>query len=71
MAKANMKCSSCVCDNDSMSIFGDCPSDELQELFKSKKHDRMFKNKPKCLEHRNHELHNSLCESNSLIAKYK
>ena len=71
MAKANMKCSSCVYDNDSMSIFGDCPSNELLELFKSKKHARMFIHMLKCLEHRNHELHNSLCESNSLIAKYK
>ena len=25
----------------------------------------------KSLEHRNHDIHNSLCESNSLIAKYK
>ena len=25
----------------------------------------------KCLEHRNHMLHNSLCETNSLIEKYK
>ena len=29
MAKANMNCGSCVCDNDSMCIFGDCPSNEL------------------------------------------
>ena len=42
MAKANMKHSSCVCDNDSMSIFGDCPSNELLELFKSKKYARIF-----------------------------
>ena len=39
MAKANMKCSTCVCDNDSMSIIGDYPSNELLELFKSKKRD--------------------------------
>ena len=38
MAKGNMKCSKGVCDNDSISIFGDCPSNELLELFKSKKH---------------------------------
>ena len=71
MAKANMKCSSCVYDNDSMSIIGDCPSNELLELFKSKKHARIFVHMLKCLEHRNNELYNSLCESNSLIAKYK
>ena len=70
MTKANMKCSSCVCDNDSMSILGDCPNNELLELFKSKKHARIFVHMLKCLEHRNHEIHNSLCESNSLIAKY-
>ena len=71
MEKANMSCGSCVYDNDSMSIFGDCPSNELLKLLKSKKHARMFIHMLKCLEHRNHELHNSLCESNSLIAKYK
>ena len=71
VAKANMNCGSCVCDNDSMSIFGDCPSNEHLELFKSKKHARMFIHMLKCLEHRNHELHNNLCESNSLIARYK
>ena len=71
MAKANMNCGSCVCDNDSMSIFGDCSSNELLELFKSKKHARMFMHMLKCLEHRNHELYNSLCVSNSIIAKYK
>ena len=42
MAKANMKHSSCVCDNDSMSNFEDCPSNELLELFKSKKYARIF-----------------------------
>ena len=36
MVKANMKRSEGVCDNDSVSIFGDCPSNELLELFKSK-----------------------------------
>ena len=70
MEKANMNCGSCVCDNDFMSIFGDCPSNELY-LLKSKKHARMFIHMLKCLEHRNHVLHNSLCESNSLITKYK
>ena len=71
MTKANMKCNSCVCDNDSMSIFGDCHSNELLQLFKSKKHAGIFVHMLKCLEHRNHGLHNSLCESNSLITKYK
>ena len=71
MAKANMKHSSCVCDNDSMSIFRDCPSNELLELFKSEKHARIFVHMLKSLKHRNHDIHNSLCESNSLIAKYK
>ena len=69
--KANMNCGSCVCDNDFMSIFGDCPSNELLELLKSKKYARMFKQMLKYLKHRNHMLHNSLCESNSLIEKYK
>ena len=71
MEKANMNYGSCVYDNDSMSIFGDCPRNELLELLKSKKHVRMFIHMLKCLKHRNHELHNSLYESNSLIAKYK
>ena len=54
-----------------MSIFGDCPSNELIELLKSKKHAIVFLHMLRCLEHRNHMLHNSLCESNSLIEKYK
>ena len=53
MEKANMNYGSCVCDNDSMSIFVDCPSNELLELLKSKKHARMFIHMLKCLEHRN------------------
>ena len=71
MAKANMKCSKGVYDNESMSIFGDCPSNEFLELFKSKKHARIFIHMLKSLVHRNHDIHNSLCESNSLIDKYK
>ncbi|XP_075636751.1 uncharacterized protein LOC142608987 [Castanea sativa] len=71
MAKANMKCSSCVCDNVSMSIFGDCPNNELLELFKSRKHARMFIHMLKCLKHRNQELHNRFRESTSLVPKYK
>ena len=71
MAKANMKHSKGVCENDSMSIFGDCPSNELLELFKSKKHARIFIHMLKSLVHRNHDIHNSLCESNSLIDEYK
>ena len=71
MAKANMKWCKGVCDNDSMSIFGDCPSNELLELFKSKKHARVFIHMLKSLVHRNHDIHNNLCKSNSLIEKYK
>ena len=71
MAKTNMKCSKGVCDNDSMSIFGNCSSKEFLELFKSKKHARIFIHMLKSLVHRNHDIHNSLCESNSLIKKYK
>ena len=57
--------------NDSMSIFGDRSSNELLELFKSKKHARIFVHMLKSLVHRNHDIHNSLCESNSLIEEYK
>ena len=71
MANANMKHSKGVCDNDYMSIFEDCPSNELLELFKSKKYARIFVHMLKSLVHRNHDIHNSLCESNSLIDKYK
>ena len=71
MAKANMKHGKGVGDNDSVSIFGDCPNNELLELFKSKKHARIFIHMLKSLVHRNHDIHNSLRESNSLIEKYK
>ena len=71
MAKANMKHGKGVGDNDSVSIFGDCPSNELLELFKSKKHARIFIHMLKSLVHRNHDIHNNLCESNSLIDEYK
>ena len=71
MAKGNMKCSKSVCDNDSISIFGDCPSNELLELFKSKKHARIFIHMLKSLVHKKNDIHNSLCETNSLIDKYK
>ena len=71
MVKANMKHSKGVGENDSMSIFGDCSSNELLELFRSKKHARIFIHMLKSLVHRNHDIHNSLCESNSLIDKYK
>ena len=54
-----------------MSIFRECPSNELIELLKSKKHVRIFLHMLKCLKRRNHMLHNSLCKSNSLIEKYK
>ena len=71
MEKSMLNCGSNVCDNDSMSIFEDCPNNELLELLKTKKHARMFVHMLKYFEHKNHVLHNSLCESNSLIKKYK
>ena len=42
MEKAMLNCGANVCDNDSMSIFKDCPNNELLELLKTKKHARMF-----------------------------
>ena len=60
-----------VCDNDSMSMFEGCPNNELLELLKTKKHARMFIHMLKYFENENHILHNSLCESNSLIKKYE
>ena len=71
MEKAMLNCGAYVYDNDSMSIFKDCPNNELVELLKTKKHARMFVHMLKYFEHNNHMLHNSLCESNSLIEKYK
>ena len=71
MEKAMLNCGLNVCDNDSMSMFEDCPSNELLELLKTKKHARMFVQNLKYLKNENHILHNSLCESNSLIKKYK
>ena len=38
---------------------------------KTKKHARMFVHMLEYFENENHILHNSLCESNSLIKKYK
>ena len=70
LAKANMKQSKGVCENNSMSIFGECSSNELLELFKSKKRARIFIHMLKSLVNRNHDIHNSLCESNSLIDVY-
>ena len=71
MEKAMLNCGLNVCDNDSMSIFEGCPNNELLELLKSKKHASMFVHMLKYFENENHILHNSLCESNSLIKKYK
>ena len=71
MENAMLNCGSNVYDNDSMSIFKDCPNNELLELLKTKKHAKMFVHMQKYVEHKNHVLHNSLCESNSLIEKYK
>ena len=55
MVKTNMKHSKGVCDNDSMSIFRDCPSNELLELFKSKKHARIFIHMLKSLVHKKND----------------
>ena len=71
MEKSMLNCGSNVCDNDSMSIFKDCPNNELLELLKTRKHAKMFVHMQKYVDHKNHVLHNSLCESNSLIEKYK
>ena len=71
MEKAMLNCGLNVCDNDSMSMFEGCPNNELLELLKIKKHARMFVHMLKYFENENHILHNSLCESNSLIKKYK
>ena len=49
MENANMNCGSCVCDNDSISIFRECHSNELIELLKSKKHARIFLHMLRCL----------------------
>ena len=71
MEKAMLDCSLNICDNDSMSVFEGCPNNELLELLKTKKHARMFVHMLKYFENKNHILHNSLFESNSLVEKYK
>ena len=71
MKKAMLHCGLNVCDNDSMSVFEGCPNNELLELLKTKKHAWMFVHMLKYFENKNHILHNSLFESNSLIKKYK
>ena len=71
LEKAMLNCGLNVCDNDSMSMFEGCPNNELLELLKTKKHARMFVHMLKYFENENHILHNNLCESNSLIKKYK
>ena len=71
MEKAILNCGLHVCDNDSLIMFGGCLNNELLELLKTKKHARMFVHMLKYFENENHILHNSLCESNSLIEKYK
>ena len=71
MEKAMLNCDLNVCDNDSMSMFEGYPNNELLELLKTKKHARMFVHMLKYFENENYILHNSLCESNSLIKKYK
>ena len=71
MEKAMLNYGLNVCDNDSMSMFEGCPNNELLELLKTNKHARMFVQMLKYFENENHILHNILCESNSLIKKYK
>ena len=71
MEKAMLNCGLSVCDNDSMSMIEGCPSIELLELLKTKKHARIFVHKLKYFENKNHILHNSISESKSLIKKYK
>ena len=71
MEKAMLNCGLNVCDNDFMSVFEGCPNNELLELLKTKKHTRMFVHMWKYFENKNHILHNSLFESNSLVEKYK
>ena len=71
MEKAMLNCGLNVYDNDSMSVFEECPNNELLELLKTKKHARMFVHMLKYFENKNHILHNSLSESNSLLEKYK
>ena len=71
MEKAMLNYGLNVCDNDCMSMFEGCLNNELLELLKTKKPARMFVHMLKYFENENHILHNSLCESNSLIKKYK
>ena len=71
MEKAMLNCGLNVCDNDFMSVFEGCPNNELLELLKTKKHTRMFVHMWKYFENKNHILHNSLFESNSLVKKCK
>ena len=68
---AMLNCGLNVFDNDSMSMFEGYPNNELLELLKTKKHDRIFVHMLKYFENKSHILHNSLCDSNSLIKKYK
>ena len=70
MEKAMLNYGLNVCDNDSMSVFEGCPNNELLELL-TKKRASMFVHMLKYFENKNHILHNSLFESNSLIKKYK
>ena len=71
MEIAMLNCGLNVCDNDSISLFQGCPDNELLELLNTEKHARMFVHMLKYFENENYILHNSLCESNSLIKKYK
>ena len=62
MEKAMLNCGLNICDNDSTSMFEDCPNNELLELLKTKKHARMFVHMLKYFENENHILHNSLSQ---------
>ena len=66
-----LNCGLNFCDNDSMSVFEGFPNNELLELLKAKKRSSMFVHMLKYFENKNHILHNSLFESNSLVKKYK
>ena len=70
MEQVMLYCGLNVYDNDCMSMFEGCPNNELLELLKTKKYARMFVHMLKYFENENHILHNSLCESNSLVKKY-
>ena len=54
-----------------MRMFGGFLNNELVELLKTKKHDRIFVHMLEYFENQNHILQSSISESKSLIKKYK